>query len=175
MKNWIPKNKTVRLAVVAVLLSVIIYFSALFMVFGETKKLENLYNDSESQSYKEEKLSTIKSIVETNKEIIQKLRDFFIQKGDEVKFIKQIEETARASGVESSIDSINIKTGQGGSPSKEDVAVRMKMGGSWGNTLSFIDKLEKLPFGVSINRVNLDATTAGQWSGSVEFIIFREK
>jgi Tfp pilus assembly protein PilO len=174
MNNWIPKNKIVRFAIAIATLSVILYFVGLFVVFGETKKIENLYNDSNSELFKEEQFLAIKSIADANKESIQTLRDFFIQKGDEVKFIEKIEETARASSIKFEITSIDVGTNQGNS-FEEDVSVKIMVEGSWKNMIYFMDKLKKMPFGVSIEKVNLDANIPGNWSGSVDFVIFREK
>jgi hypothetical protein len=175
MNNWIPKNKTVKLAVAVASVSLVLYLAGLFVVFMETKKVENLYNDTESESSKSERFLALKSIFETNQEPIQNLRSFFIQKGDEVKFIETIEDTSKNSGIKFEIGSIDVATGKNSSTFKEDVAVRVNIEGSWKSVVSFIDKLEKLPFEVSINDINLDASTPGHWSGSVEFVVFREK
>ncbi|MFH0804312.1 MAG: hypothetical protein V1896_01800 [Candidatus Zambryskibacteria bacterium] len=174
MNSWIPKKKIVKLAIAIATVSVLLYFAGLLVVSNEIGKIENFYASSESELSKNEKSLAIKSIAETNKELIQTLKDFFIQKGDEVKFIEEIEGVARASSVKFEINSIDVKASQGDS-FKEDVSVKMKTEGSWKNTLSFIDKLRKMPFGVLIEKINLDADAPGNWSGSIEFIIFREK
>jgi Tfp pilus assembly protein PilO len=173
MNNWIPKNKTVRFAAITALFSVILYFGSLFLVSRETNKIENAYYSTESDSYKEEKFRAIKAVAETNKEPIQTLQDFFVQKGDEAKFIEQIENIARASGIKFEISSIDVKANQANS-FKEDVNVKMKVEGSWQDAMYFIDRLGKMPFGVLVEDVSLNADTPGKWSGSVEFIIFRE-
>lgn len=174
MNNWIPKNKVIGLVITTALFSVILYFSGLFFVLNKIKKVEDFYHGTESESSKEERFLAIKSIAEANKEPIQILRDFFIKKGDEVKFIEQIEAVARASDIKFEIASIDVKANQTNS-FKEDVSVKMKVEGSWGGIVSFLDKLKKMPFGVLIERINLDAPTSGGWSGFVDFIIFREK
>lgn len=174
MNNWIPKNKVIRSAIAAAVFSILLYFVGLLVISNEIKKIEDFYRDTDSESFKEEKFWAVKSIAEANEESIQTLRDFFIQKGDEVKFIEKIEEIARASSIKFEISSIDVKTNQEDS-FKEDVSVKMKIEGSWKDVVYFIDKLNKIPFGVSIEKVNLDANTPGNWSGFVEFIIFREK
>lgn len=174
MNNWIPKNKIVKFAEALALFSMILYFIGLFLVINKIKAVENFYHGAESESFKEEKFLVIKSIAESNKESIQILRDFFIQKGDEVKFIEKIEETARASSLKFEISSIDVKANQTNS-FKEDVSVKMKIEGTWSSIIYFIDKLNKIPFGVSIEKVSLGAPVAGEWSGSIDFIIFREK
>ena len=174
MNNLIPKNKSVTFVIVIISLSVILYFVGLFIVLEIKKEIENSYYNTESKSSKEEKIRIIKNITETNKEPIQTLRNYFIQKSDEVEFIEQIEKLARVSGVKFDIISIDIKINQSDS-FKENVDVKMKLEGSWQNIIYFVDKLEKMPFGVSIENMNLDTSTSGNWLGFIEFILFREK
>ena len=174
MNNWIPKNKIVRLSLSIALLSVVLYFGGLLIVYNKIKKIENLYHDINSESSKEEKFWAIKSIAEANKEPVQTLRDFFIQKGDEVKFIEIIEGVAKASSVKFEIASIDVRAVKDAS-FKEDINVKMQIEGSWKNIIIFLDKLKKMSFGVSIEKVDLDADASNNWSGFVEFVIFREK
>lgn len=174
MNNWIPKNSVVRFTMAATLFCVTLYFTGFFIAANQLKKVEDFYRGTESESFKEEQFWAIKSVGETNKESIQALRDFFIQKGDEVRFIDKIEEVAKSSSVKFEISSIDVGINQKDS-FKEDVDVKIDMEGSWENMIRFIDKLQKMPFGVSIDKVNLDAKDHGNWSGFVEVIIFREK
>lgn len=174
MNNWIPKNKIIKFAAAAALLGVALYLNGLLVVFREIRKVENLYNDTESEFLKEKKFWAIKSIAEANEETIRTLKDFFIQKNDEVKFIEQVEEIAKNSAIKFEIASIDVKINQKDS-FKEDVAVKIKTEGSWESIASFADKMEKMPFGVLINNINLDADAPGHWSGSIGFTVFREK
>ncbi len=153
---------------------VTLYFAGLFVVLAEIKKVENFYQSVESEAFREEKSWAIKSVAEANKESIQTLRNFFIQKGDEVKFIEQIEEIATSSAVKFEISSIDVKANQPDS-FKENVSVRIKIEGSWGNIMRFIGRLERMPFGVSVEKIGLNVDTPGNWSGLVEFVVFREK
>ena len=174
MNNWVPKNKTVIFFIISAFFSVMLYFAGLFIVFSKIRAIENLYHDTNSELFKEEKFWAVKSMAEANKELIQTLRYFFIQKGDEVQFIEKIEETARISSVKFEIASIDVKVNQE-DLLKEDINIKMKIAGPWKNVIYFIDKLKKIPFGVLIEKVDLDADSSGNWSGSIEFIIFREK
>jgi Tfp pilus assembly protein PilO len=175
MNTWIPKNNIVRLAATVLLVSIILYFAGLFITLRQIKKVEDLYNNAESGFSKNEKFLAIKSAVEENQDAIIFLRSFFVSKDDEVKFIEQIEDAAKNSGIKSEIASIDVKPSTDKTSLKEDVMVKINIEGQWKNMMTFVDKLEKLPFGVSINKINLDTSGKGLWSGSVDFIIFREK
>lgn len=173
MKNWIPKKIFLIITAITAAFCVILYFASLFLVLLEIKKIEDYYNNTESQSGKEERVRALKSIAETNKEYIQTLRGYFIQKGDEVKFIEQIEEISRKSSIQFEISSIDTKPNQVKN-FKEDITVRMNIEGSWQNIMRFVDMLEKINFGVLVQNISLDAKTGDGWSGMVEFVIFRE-
>lgn len=174
MNNWIPKNKVLEFAIAVALLSIVLYLVGLLIVFDKIKKVENFYNDTSSASFKEEKFWVIKSIAETNSEPVQTLRNYFIQKGDEVKFIEQIESVATSSSIKFEIKSIEVKAAQANSV-KEDINIKMSVEGSWANIMNFINSLEKMTFGASIEKIDLDANTPGNWFGFVEFVVFREK
>lgn len=173
MNSWIPKNKILKMALIAMVFSMALYFIILFLVIKETKKVKNFYQDTNSDSFKQEKFLAIKYIAESNRDLIQTLKDFFVQKGDEIKFIEEIELVANKSGVDFEIESIDLKADE--NDQKENIIVKIKTNGSWVDNIKFIDNLKKMSFGVLIQKVSLDADKPGNWSGFVEFIIFREK
>jgi Tfp pilus assembly protein PilO len=173
MNNWIPKNKIVKFAAITALLSIVLYFGTLFVISGKIKKIEADYHSTESDSYKGEEFLAIKSMVATNAQTVQTLQDFFVKKGDEAKFIDQIESAARASGIKFETSSIDVSSNQV-DPFKENVDVKMAVEGSWRNIMSFIDKLSGMPFGILVLSTSLNADIPGNWSGSVEFIVYRE-
>ena len=41
--------------------------------------------------------------------------------------------------------------------------------------ISFVDSLNKMPFGVLIEKINIDSSAPGEWSGLIDIIIFRKK
>ncbi len=174
MDNWIPKNQTLRFAVLAASLSILLYFLGLFLIVTKTKEAESFYWDSESEFSKNERLAAIRSITETNGSSIEALRGFFIQKGDEVEFIEQIESLARRSSIKFEIGSIDVKADPA-DKFKEDIAVKMDIEGGWRNLSSFIGGLERMPFGVLIRDVDLRDRDDGEWTGSIELVVFREK
>lgn len=174
MNSWIPKNKIITFASTIAVISTLLYFAGLFIVLQGVKEIENIYRDTESKSAKEKRALVVKSIALTNKEYIQTLREFFVQKGDEVKFIEQIEKIGKESSVQSEIISIEVKTKESDSL-KEDVVIAIKMAGSWQSVMTFLDMLEKAYFGVSIKNLKLSSNVPGEWFGSVDFILFREK
>ena len=174
MNNWVPNKKIIRSAALITMVCTILYFTGLFVVISKINKIENSYNDIESSIYKQERVWTLKALAENNKEDIKTLRDFFIQKEDEVYFIEAIESTARKSGVLFEIASINEKPKEGDT-FEQDILVKIDVEGSWPNILSLLDLLEKMPFGVSIENINLDVDSASKWSGFIELILFKEK
>lgn len=174
MKNWIPKKTLLTFLASAAAVSLLLYSTGLFLVLREIKKIENSYKDTESSSSKERRAHALKSIAEVNKDSIQILRDFFVKKGDEVQFIEKIEEIAESSKINFEIYSINPKEDKENSFT-EDIEMTIKIEGSWNNVITFMNSLDKINFGVSFREVALDSNKPGEWSGTVDIIIYREK
>lgn len=174
MKNWIPNNKIRKIILGVSLLSALLYCTGVFLVSREIGQIEKSYTDSESESSKEERARALKTQFETNKESVLALRNFFIQKGDEVSFINKIEEIGVRSSVKFVIDSISVKE-KDPDPLKENIVVKINIEGSWTNILSFLNLLEKAYFGALIQNLSLDSKEPGVWFGFLELVIFREK
>lgn len=174
MKKLIPKKSFLIFSFVIAGFSVITYVLGLFLVYGEIDKIENYYNNSESSSGREARVRAIKSASEKYEKEIDFLRKFFIQEGDEVRFIEQIENSAKDSGIKFELVSLNVREGDNKSI-KEDVLVRMAIEGSWQQIISFIESIQRMEFGLSVEEVSIDANRPGLWSGFVEFLVFRNK
>ncbi len=172
--NWVPKKTSYLLSWAVLFLCGVLYFSGLSLVLSKIQNIENYYSDTESKSGREERVRIIKNITDGNKDKIQSLRNFFIQKGDEAKFIEKIETVGKDSGVKFEIKSIDVDPNQPKS-FKEDVSVRIAIEGSWQEVAAFIDKVQKMDFGVAIEYLNLDAKPPSLWSGSLGLIVFRER
>lgn len=151
----------------------VLYMVGLFMVKSKINAIRSSYTASESKFVQEEKRVAIDQVVNSHLAEIEKVRKFFVAKGDEVEFIESIENLAKNKGLLFEIDTISQSPT--GGEKKEDIVVKIDIEGGWGGAVSFIEELEKLPFGVSITKVELDTKSKGVWAGFVEFAVFREK
>lgn len=173
MKNWIPKKSLVIVSSAFSLGFFLFYFISSIYVFWQINKIESYYSDTESRSGREERAMAIRLFSENNKEQINTIRSFFIKEGEEANFIENIEVAATKSGVKFDIAEINIQNSENQN-FKENVEVNMKVEGDWSSIMSFIDSLEKMPFGTYVYDVGLDKGNS-VWSGTINFLVFREK
>jgi hypothetical protein len=52
----------------------------------------------------------------------------------------------------------------------------MEIEGPWNDVIKTIDNLERLPFGVLVDNLNINTVGGeGYWSGSISFRVFKEK
>jgi Tfp pilus assembly protein PilO len=174
MNNWVPKNKTLRAAIVTAGFAVLLYVAGFVVVFLNIKRAENFYQNSESETARSEKIAAIKSVVEANKDSLSVVDSFFIKSGEEVGVIENIERVAKESGVEFSIVSIDESTKEE-NQFTESLRVKIEVSGSWRNVSVFLHQLERMPFGVILNKVDLNVSNEEGWFGVVEFDVFREK
>lgn len=174
MSNWIPNQKVLIFTSVGALFCILIYFGGLSFLLSEIGKIEQTYTEAALKINQRERAQTLKLVAETYEEDLTTLRNFYLRKGDEVVFIEETESLARQSGLDFEIVSINpILTTE--AEFKEDIELRVGIEGSWRQIMNFLEQLEKASFGVSVENVSIDATAPGEWSGFVEFIVFREK
>lgn len=152
----------------------LIYFGGLIFVLSEINKVESAYTNAESTFSRRQRAETVKIIADVHKENIKTLHNFYIQKGDEVAFIENIEKLGQQTGLDFEIDSIDVLS-KDSSSFKENISVKIKIEGSWSQILRFLESLEKTYFGVSIEEVNLNADGLGDWSGHIRLLVFREK
>lgn len=172
--NWVPKKQTVIITSIILCLSLILYLGSVIIANQKQKEIENLYHNSESEVSKQERKWTLKSILSIYSTEIATLRKFFIQKGDEVGFIEQIENLGRQSGAKFEIRSIDLKNKSEDS-FKEDVNIKVNISGTWESIVYFLDGIEKRPFGVLVENIDLDAEIGGEWMGTISLVVFREK
>jgi Tfp pilus assembly protein PilO len=143
------------------------------MVFWQIKKIEDYYQNTESKSSVEEKIRSLELALTNNQGEVEMVRKFFVQKGDEISFIEQLEKLGNQVGLKFEITSIDVKPNQAKNL-KEDVTVRVGVDGSWENIMKFVDGLEKMSFGVMVQDLNIDTKSETGWSGFLEFVVFRE-
>ena len=173
MKNWIPKKSLVVISSAFSVGFFLFYLISSVYVFWLIDKIESYYSDRESRSGREERARAIRLFSENNKGQINAVRSFFIKEGEEANFIETIELEANKSGIKFDISEINIQNNENQSL-KENVDVNIKLEGSWKSVMTFIDSLEKMPFGTYVYDVSLDKGN-NVWSGTVNFLVFREK
>src|SRR3989344_5762644 len=156
MNSWVPKTNTIIVAVVFLIASIFVYVTFLFVVRGKINSIELAYSNTASTLALEEESRKIKIITEENSSQIESVNKYFVEKGDEVLFIEDVERLAKESGIKFDIVSISPVKPQSSNAESKKIAVKMNIQGSWSKILLFIDGLEKLPFGISIQGFNLD-------------------
>lgn len=174
MTNMVPTKKFHTTSLLVLVVSAVLYLTSLFIVFGEINKIKNAHKDTESGVYRKERMEAILKAYEENKSHIDTMRNFFVQKGDEVKFIEHIEYLGKKSDIDFEIESIDFRPANADSV-KEDVLIKIKIKGPWARINSFVDGLEKSHFGVLVKDLDIDKMEEGVWFGLVNVNLYRQK
>ncbi len=174
MNNWIPSKKYLTIAMLVFVTSTMIYVAGLFLVNWEIRKIEKTYNNTESDAARYGRAKEINAVAAANEEQIKILKEFFVDKENQVGFIEQIENTAKDSKIKFSIESINSVPDKTESV-KEDLIVQIIIEGEWLDLVRFVDSVEKMPFGVLIQKISLEYKSKGEWSGRLEIVAYKEK
>lgn len=173
MKSWLPNSKIFRIAIVFFAITLLIYLFSLGALLKKKSEIKDHNSQTFSALTQEEDALRLQSILDTNKELIGSVRGFFIPKNDDISFIESIESVGETSGVRSEISSIT--PGKNKDENKETILVKTNFEGSWVSVMRYLDRLEKMDFGVYVQNINIESPAAGNWEGSVEFIIYKDK
>ena len=122
MNNWAPSKKTITFAIIVTSCFALTYFWGIYYVKTKTSEIRDSYKNVDSDLFKKERMKAIEVMAENNKDAISDLRNFFIKKNDEIKFIEYIERTAKDSNIDFEIKTITINTENTDLP-KEDILV----------------------------------------------------
>lgn len=172
MNSWIPKTNTIIVASSLLLISVLIYGVSLLVINNKINAIELAYSNTANILAVEEEARGLKVVADENRERIDFVNKFFVEKGDEVVFIEDIERLARSIGIKFNIVSISPVKPISDDVESKEISIKMNIDGSWNNIMKFLDGLEKLPFGVSIQNFSLDKPSGSSWTGSIDFLVF---
>lgn len=139
---------------------------------------------------KDERLRSVKSLMDETKNQREKIANLFIQQDGSVDFIEMMESLGKTAGVKLSIDSVGIdpaknKTGS----STESFRLSVKAEGLWINVLHLLSLLENMPFKVSFDSISLNKISepeivnpakgkreiASYWKGDFGFSVLKIK
>lgn len=85
-----------------------------------------------------------------------KVNSYFIKRDNVVSFIENIEQEARSLKIEIFIRSVDeAKYSDNENENKEFINLQIETRGSWADTLRFVSYLERLPYKISLNNVEL--------------------
>ncbi len=171
MNSWVPKTNILVIACSFLAVSLLVYTFSLSVINRKISSIELAYSNTANTLATEEESRLIKNIADQNFESIDFVNKYFVQKGDEVGFIEDVENLAKSLGIKFNIVSITPVRPLEGSESTE-ISIKMNVEGSWSGAVRFLDKLEKMPFGVMVQNFNLDKSGGSSWTGSIDFIVF---
>lgn len=131
--------------------------SVLDKSIGETNiSILNFTNDIKN-------LKSMESFLRESSEERKVLERAFVSEDGLVKFIEDLEENGKESGVDVEVNLATVSQDQSDSPS-----FRIESRGSFSSVYKYLTSLENLPYEISINRTSLDSEGEGKWRGIYE-------
>jgi hypothetical protein len=123
----------------------------------------------------------VKRQVEGLTEQVQAISAYAINSDAGVPFIDQVQATGKRMGLETTISSVDTKqfTNKAG---LEYLTMRIKARGDWSRVWSFLKYIENLPYGLSIDAVDVSFVTLqdkpkteSTWEGTFDIKVLKKK
>lgn len=172
MNSWIPNKKIIVASSLTLFVCIVVYISFFILLKRKVHSIEVAYSNTASILSLEEQARVNRFIALENKDNIDFINQYFIERGDEVLFIEDIEKYARSLNLKFDIVSISPVKPTSSEVAIKETLVKMNLEGSWQNLIVFLDGLYKLPFGVSVQNFGFDKASNGIWGLTIEFVVF---
>lgn len=165
---------TMRILAVIVLITLLVsaVYAGIFIYIKNTNiEIAELASTIDQQIQIEERLRSIKNIVEDTALNRAKLDSYFVGQDDIVHFIEAVEALSSITGEEITIASVDLEEGDNTS-AYQFLRLRLTTSGAWEETIHFIALLEALPNHILVERGSLELRStdeeAGEWRGSFD-------
>lgn len=159
MKEKRPYKKILILLIVIVLA----LFTSFYFVYEDIKArnehIGQLNQEIASQYKRNNYLLNLQKTLQNTDSDIVRINNSIIPSDGDIKFIEDLEKTAKAYGLSLSINSLVFEDGQGFSSSNIHVfKVRAETNGPWSSTYKFLAQLESMPLKVKVNNFSLSGS-----------------
>ncbi len=182
MKNE-PSKKTVITLGFVILVCFALFVLLFIDIRNKNVRASTLVRDTALQVEGQQYLIALKRTIENTSSDITRVKDSIIPSDGDVQFVEDLESTARAKGLEVTIDSLTFDDVPLATSSPDITAFKVKaeVKGSWSGVYTFLGVLESLPYKIKINTFNLVNTSdSGKskstvWQGTFEIIVLKYK
>lgn len=159
MKEKRPYKKILVLLV----LIVVALFTSFYFVYEDIKTrnehIGELNQEIASQYRINNYLLNLEKTLQNTDSDIVRINNSIIPSDGDIKFIEDLEKTAKAYGLSLSINSLVFEDGPGFSSSNiHAFRVRAETNGSWSSTYKFLAQLESMPLKVKVNSFSLSGS-----------------
>jgi hypothetical protein len=175
MNKYIPDKKDLYGAVGMLAAGVLIFVAAIIAV---SSKISTIYEESmqaETVAIGIEEAFIIKKDLAELHDEVSILNSYFIQSGDEVRFIEKLESVARASNVKIEISSIAVGKEPTQSAFTENLGMRIRFEGDRASIHNFLKRMESMPHAVSLGNFSFELLVDELWSGQIEVSVLKIK
>ena len=172
---------TLIVAVLLAIISIAGYLYAVVYVGGMGSDLSLMYQKSNDLTKEEDDLNSIKRVAQNADKKNDELEKYIISVPNEgsISFIKTLEDTAGGFGLKSDTTSIQIISDDNLSKiNKEYLSVKQTITGPENLILSFVKKIELLPYNTKIKSYSTTKQTTGSSSSQqldLEILVVKEK
>lgn len=184
-------SKTKKIIIVLIIMNLVI-FSSYFYLFANIKRINETVSarsiQSESEIKKDERLRSIKNLMDDTKKEREQIANLFVQPANPVDFIEMVESLGKIANVRLEVQSVGIDALKNKiDSSTESFRLSLKTEGLWANTFHLLSLLESMPFKVSFDNVNLEKISETSnlvgnkekssiyWIGAFDFSVLKIK
>ncbi len=165
MKFFGKSRKIFYVALVVNLIVAGAYAFVFIKIRAANQRIVTLSGVIDSEAKKKDSLHSAKDIVASTVKEREKLDSYFIPKDGIVAFLNFLQSLGGENNLQIKIDNVNIAPAKPVSKIFETVKISFSALGSWSDARRLVALSELLPYGASLEEVNLEKVSAGVPAG----------
>ncbi|MBN1585079.1 hypothetical protein JW899_01795 [Candidatus Uhrbacteria bacterium] len=129
-------------------------------------EIQQEYLDIERQYSIRRQLGSSQKIIENIRPTLRKLLSMAVTEGNELEFIRTLEQAADRNGINQSI-SLETVNQNDITAWEKDIPVTILTNGSYGATIAYLDSLHSLPYQITVRSLSMSAQGNGSESANI--------
>jgi len=162
------------------LIVVVLYCYVFIKILQENERVAGLNNSIETLTKDKDAIILLKKKVSETEVSRNKINNYFIPVDGMVSFLNELQSIGRENNLDTKINSVSVTSDTKIATSTYETAnVTVEVAGLWSDVYRFVTLVELMPFGVSVNGVDLERTvetilsTASKNKNSAKVLLWR--
>ena len=177
--NYMKLSKIQIRTIIATLGVLVLFgmYSTLFIVIkNKNNQISTLKNKVDFEIRKDQRLNSIKQLMLGLSIELKQIDTYFISKDGVVYFLGKLESLGSTSNTHISINSVSISGDKNIGLPYELLKIEFSARGSWNSIVKLISLIETFPFGITIERMQLERLpNSSLWHMNIGFTVLKLK
>ena len=164
------------LAGLGVVVLLVIYVVMFNSIKNQNNQISILRNQVDIEIQKDQRLHSIKQLLSDLNPELGQIDSFFVKSDGVVSFLEYLESLGRSINLSITVNSVSVNDQSDNGLPYDQLKIEFVAQGFWGSITQFLSLLEASPYGVIVERVQLERIPSSRlWQANIGFSVSKLK